>query len=75
MAKDKNNANYQSRAYVFGAILLAVVVLANMGLVAFLSRTNRSISAKTQGTMNAVNRMNSEMQTILSLHSIIFTML
>jgi diguanylate cyclase (GGDEF)-like protein len=64
MAKDKNNANYQSRAYAFGAILLAVVVLANMALVAFLSRTNRSISEKTQGTMNSINRMKSEMETI-----------
>ena len=26
MAKDRNNARYQSRAYTFGAILLAVVV-------------------------------------------------
>ena len=61
MAKDKNNASYQSRAYTFGAILLAVVVLANMALVAFLSRTNRNISTKTSSTMSAVNRMNTEL--------------
>ncbi len=61
MAKDKNNASYQSRAYTFGAILLAVVVLANMALVAFLSRTNRTISTKTSSTMSAVNRMNTEL--------------
>lgn len=61
MAKDKNNASYQSRAYTFGAILLAVVVLANMALVAFLSRTNRTISTKTSSTMSALNRMNTEL--------------
>ena len=61
MAKDKNNASYQSGAYTFGAILLAVVVLANMALVAFLSRTNRNISTKTSSTMSAVNRMNTEL--------------
>lgn len=61
MAKDKNNASYQSRAYTFGAILLAVVVLANMALVAFLSRTNSKISTKTSNTMSAVNRMNTEL--------------
>ncbi|WP_298531013.1 GGDEF domain-containing protein [uncultured Ruminococcus sp.] len=61
MAKDKNNASYQSRAYTFGAILLAVVVLANMALVAFLSRTNSKISTKTSSTMSAVNRMNTEL--------------
>ena len=64
MAKDKNNASYQSRAYTFGAILLAVVVLSNMALVAFLSRTNRDISQKTSKSMSAVNRMNSELLTI-----------
>ena len=64
MAKDRNNARYQSRAYTFGAILLAVVVLANMALVGYLSNKNRAISQKTSGTMSCVNRINSELKYI-----------
>ena len=64
MAKDRNNARYQSRAYTFGAILLAVVVLANMALVGYLSSKNRAISTKTSGTMSCVNQINSELKYI-----------
>ena len=66
MAKDKvkNKHGYQNRAYVFGAILLAVVVAANMFLVAYLSKINRSISQRTSQSMSTINRMNSEMTEI-----------
>ena len=64
MAKDRNNTRYQSRAYTFGAILLAVVVLANMALVGYLSSKNRAISTKTSGTMSCVNQINSELKYI-----------
>ena len=64
MAKDRNNTRYQSRAYTFGAILLAIVVLANMALVGYLSSKNRAISTKTSGTMSCVNQINSELKYI-----------
>lgn len=62
MAKT-NNAN-RSTAYTLAAILLAFVTAANMVLVYYLYHGITEVGSKTSTTMNTINSVNGELQSI-----------
>ncbi|MBO7395875.1 MAG: GGDEF domain-containing protein [Ruminococcus sp.] len=62
MAK-ANNTN-RSTAYTLAAILLALVTAANMVLVYYLFNNITQVGSKTSTTMNTINSVNGELQSI-----------
>lgn len=61
MAKTNNRS---TTAYTFAAILLAIVTAANMFLVFYLFNSISTIGRNTSTTMNTINSVNGELQSI-----------
>jgi len=65
MAKDKaKSESHGSRAYVFAAILVLLMYLANSILVDRMYAGSRKVSDQTSSTMQSINRMNSELSEV-----------
>lgn len=66
MAKNntKSSGGHGSRAYIFAAILVAVIYIINAVLIDVIYSNNVKISTRTSSTMNAINRMNSEISEV-----------
>ena len=62
MAKTKSAG--RSTAYNLAAVLLALVTLINMVLVYYMYMNNEQIGNKTSTTMNTINSVNGELQSI-----------
>ena len=62
MAKEKTKS--RSAAYNLAAVLLALVTAANMFLVFYMYRNSTEIGRKTSTTMNTINSVNGELQSI-----------
>ncbi|MBQ8123453.1 MAG: GGDEF domain-containing protein [Ruminococcus sp.] len=60
----KNKSTGRSTAYNLAAVLLALVTLINMVLVYYMYTDNERIGNKTSTTMNTINSVNGELQSI-----------
>ncbi len=60
----KNKSTGRSTAYNLAAVLLALVTLINMVLVYYMYMDNERIGNKTSTTMNTINSVNGELQSI-----------
>ena len=60
----KNKSTGRSTAYNLAAVLLALVTLINMILVYYMYTNNEQIGNKTSTTMNTINSVNGELQSI-----------
>ena len=58
--------NSYSTPYIFAAILLAVIYIINAVLIDKIYANNQRVSKSTSNTMSAINRMNSELQSVNS---------
>ena len=63
MAKEKVRKS-GTRVYLFAGILLAIIYCINAMLVDNIYWSNANMSAKTQNSMNALNRINGELASI-----------
>ena len=68
MAKDKakTSSGRGSRAYLFAALLVAVIYIINAVLVDNIYNNNTKVSDETQQTMSAINKMNGQLSEINS---------
>jgi len=66
MAKDKakTSSGHGSRAYLFAALLVAVIYIINAVLVDSIYNNNTKVSNETQQTMSAINKMNGQLSEI-----------
>ena len=65
MAKAKSaSKNYHSTPYIVAAIILAIIYLINAILIDKIYANNNRVSQQTSKTMNAINRMNGELQNV-----------
>ena len=66
MAKDKakTSSGHGSRAYLFAALLVAVIYIINAVLVDSIYNSNSKVSDETQKTMEAINKMNGQLSEI-----------
>ena len=65
MAKAKSaSKNYHSTPYIIAAIILAIIYLINAILIDKIYANNNRVSQQTSKTMNAINRMNGELQNV-----------
>jgi len=65
MAKAKSaSKNYHSTPYIVAAIILAIIYIVNTILIETIYANNNRVSQQTSKTMNAINRMNGELQNV-----------
>ena len=65
MAKAKSaSKNYHSTPYIVAAIILAIIYIVNTILIETINANNNRVSQQTSKTMNAINRMNGELQNV-----------
>ena len=68
MAKNKNQTQERKstyyNAYIFAAILLFLVVISNMLQTSYLYGNNNKIMRQTSNTMNCINQINANLQTV-----------